>query len=87
MSATDGPFAETKELIGGYLLIEAKDRAEAVRVAARIPGARIGLDQIKEGDQVRASFDASGNQASKIEVTSKQKAGDKSEMKTQSKDK
>src|SRR5438445_296305 len=50
-------------------------------------GSRIGLDQIKEGDQVRASFDASGNQASKIEVTSKQKAGDKSEMKTQSKDK
>ena len=36
---------------------------------------------------MRASFDASGNQASKIEVTSKQKAGDKSEMKTQSKDK
>ena len=49
-------------------------------------GKQAGLDQIKEGDQVRASFDASGNQASKLEVSSKQK-GDKSEMKTQSKDK
>ena len=50
-------------------------------------GSQAGLDQIKEGDQVRASLDASGKQASKIEVSSKQKAGDKSEMKTQSKDK
>jgi Cu/Ag efflux protein CusF len=53
-------------------------------------GAQAGLDQIKEGDQVRASFDASGNQASKIEVNSKK--ADKSDMKTsdsktQSKDK
>jgi Cu/Ag efflux protein CusF len=37
-------------------------------------GTQAGLDQIKEGDQVRASFEASGNQASRIEVTSKDKA-------------
>jgi Cu/Ag efflux protein CusF len=43
-------------------------------------GTQAGLDQIKEGDQVRASFDASGTQASKIEVNSKQKA-DKSDTK------
>ena len=49
-------------------------------------GTQAGLDQIKEGDQVRASFDASGSQASKIEVSSKQKA-DKSDTKTQPKDK
>jgi hypothetical protein len=41
-------------------------------------GSQAGLDQIKEGDQVRASFDATGAQASKIEVSSKSKAGDTS---------
>jgi len=46
-STSDGPFAETKELIGGYFLIEAKDRAEAVRIAARIPGARIGAVEVR----------------------------------------
>src|SRR5215211_2696323 len=38
---TDGPFAETREQIGGYFLIEARDLDEAVGIAARIPGARI----------------------------------------------
>src|SRR6186713_535333 len=37
---TDGPFAETKEQLGGYYLIEAPDLDEAVKIAARIPGAR-----------------------------------------------
>lgn len=44
-------------------------------------GSQASLDQIKEGDQVRASFDASGSQASKIEVSSKAKADSKSESK------
>jgi hypothetical protein len=39
---TDGPFAETREQLGGYYLIEAKDLDEAVKIAARIPDARIG---------------------------------------------
>ena len=39
---TDGPFAETREQLGGYYLIEAKDLAEATKIAARIPDARIG---------------------------------------------
>src|SRR5687767_11176315 len=39
---TDGPFAETREQIGGYFLITAKGLDEAIAVAARIPGARIG---------------------------------------------
>jgi DNA-binding XRE family transcriptional regulator len=47
VSALDGPFAETKELIGGYFIIEASDRAEAVRVASRIPGARIGCVEVR----------------------------------------
>ncbi len=39
---TDGPFAETREALGGYYLIEAKDLDEATRLAAKIPDARIG---------------------------------------------
>lgn len=39
--ATDGPFAETREQLGGYYLIEAKDLDEAVKIAARIPDAKI----------------------------------------------
>ena len=37
LSTTDGPFAETKEQLGGYYLIEAKDLNEAIQVASRIP--------------------------------------------------
>ena len=47
VSATDGPYAETKEQLGGYFLIEARDRDEAVRVAARIPGAWIGCVEVR----------------------------------------
>lgn len=44
---TDGPFAETKEQLGGYYLIEAKDLDEATKIAARIPGARIGSIEVR----------------------------------------
>jgi hypothetical protein len=44
---TDGPFAETKEQIGGFFLIEAKDLAEAVQVAAQWPSARIGSIEVR----------------------------------------
>jgi hypothetical protein len=47
VSATDGPYAETKEQLGGYFLIEARDRSEAVQVAARIPGAWIGCVEVR----------------------------------------
>lgn len=47
VSTVDGPFAETKEVIGGYILVQARDRAEALRVAARIPGARIGSVEVR----------------------------------------
>ena len=47
VTATDGPFAETKEQLGGYYLIEAADRAEAVQIAARIPGAWIGSVELR----------------------------------------
>jgi hypothetical protein len=47
ISATDGPFAETKEQLGGYYVIEARDREEAIQVAARIPGAWIGCVEVR----------------------------------------
>src|SRR2546421_7778125 len=47
LSTTDGPFAETKEQLGGYFLIEAKDLNDAIQVAARIPGARHGSVEVR----------------------------------------
>ena len=44
---TDGPFAETKEQLGGYYLVEAKDAAEATSLAARIPAARYGSVEVR----------------------------------------
>ena len=44
---TDGPFAETREQLGGYFLIDAKDLDEAISIAARIPGARLGTVEIR----------------------------------------
>jgi hypothetical protein len=44
---TDGPFAETREQLGGYYLVEAKDLDEATKLAARIPGARVGSIEIR----------------------------------------
>ena len=44
---TDGPFAETREQLGGYFLIDVKDHDEAIGVAARIPGARLGTVEIR----------------------------------------
>ena len=46
-SVTDGPWVETKEQLGGYYLIEARDLDEAIRVAARIPGAAIGCVEVR----------------------------------------
>jgi hypothetical protein len=43
----DGPFAETREQIGGYFLIDAKDLNEAIDIAGRIPGARIGTVEVR----------------------------------------
>jgi len=44
---TDGPFAETREQLGGYYLIDAKDLDEALGIAARIPGARVGSIEVR----------------------------------------
>ncbi len=47
ISSTDGPFAETKEQLGGYYLINAKDLNEAIQVAAKIPSARYGSVEVR----------------------------------------
>ena len=44
---TDGPFAETREQLGGYYLVEAKDLDEAIKLAARIPGAKTGSVEVR----------------------------------------
>ena len=47
MSTTDGPFAETKEQLGGYYLIEARDLNDALQVASKIPSARLGSVEVR----------------------------------------
>jgi hypothetical protein len=49
---TDGPFAEAKEMVGGFFLIEARDRDEAVRVASRWPSARLGSIEVRPVEEV-----------------------------------
>ncbi|MFL5430007.1 MAG: YciI family protein [Myxococcales bacterium] len=44
---TDGPFAETKEQLGGYYLVEARDLDAAIAIAAKIPGARYGSVEVR----------------------------------------
>jgi hypothetical protein len=47
VSTTDGPFAETKEQLGGFFLIEARDIDEACAIAAKFPPARIGIIEVR----------------------------------------
>ena len=47
VTVTDGPYVETKEQLGGYFVIEARDLNEAIQVASRIPGARIGCVELR----------------------------------------
>jgi hypothetical protein len=47
MSTTDGPFAETREQLGGYYLIDARDLNEAIQLASRIPSARQGSIEVR----------------------------------------
>lgn len=47
VSITDGPFAETKEALAGFYLIEARDLNEAIQIASRIPPARVGSIEVR----------------------------------------
>ena len=47
VSVTDGPFAETNEQLGGFILIEAKDLNEAIQVASKMPSIRLGAIEVR----------------------------------------
>jgi hypothetical protein len=47
VGTTDGPFAETKEQLGGFYMIEARDLNDAIQVAAKIPSAKIGSVEVR----------------------------------------
>ena len=47
VSSTDGPFAETKEQLGGYYLINARDLNDAIQVASKIPSAKLGSIEVR----------------------------------------
>ena len=55
VTTTDGPFAETKEQLGGFFLIEAKDMDEACAVASRFPPARLGTIEVRPVQELRHS--------------------------------
>jgi len=55
VSTTDGPFVETKEQLGGFFLVEAKDIDEACAVAARFPPARLGTIEVRPVQELEHS--------------------------------
>ena len=57
---TDGPYVETKEQLGGYYLIEARDLNEAIQVASRIPGAKIGCVEVRPVAEDKRTLEALG---------------------------
>ena len=58
LSVTDGPFAETKEQLAGFYMIEARDLNEAIQIAAKIPPARIGCVEVRPVRPIREAVAA-----------------------------
>ena len=54
---TDGPFAETKEQLGGFIVIEASDLDEALRLASKIPPARLGCIEVRPIQELEPARD------------------------------
>ena len=67
LSSTDGPFAETKEVLGGFTLINAKDFDEALQLAAKFPAARTGSMEVRPvlepGEEAADPLDQTGQMA------------------------
>jgi hypothetical protein len=57
VKVTDGPFAEAREQVGGFILIEARDRDEAIEVASRIPAIELGGIEVRPVKELVASVD------------------------------
>jgi hypothetical protein len=66
---TDGPFAETREQLGGYFLIDAKDLDEAIDIAERIPGARYGTVEVRPVMEVADLAEVNLRAASRASLT------------------
>lgn len=60
MTATDGPFTETKEHLGGFIVIEARDLNEAIRLASKIPPARLGCIEVRPVQELEPRRDGGG---------------------------
>jgi hypothetical protein len=58
LSVTDGPFAETKEQLAGFYMIEARDLNEAIQIAAKIPPARVGCVEVRPIRTIRETVAA-----------------------------
>ena len=58
VSITDGPFAETKEQLAGFYMIEAKDLNEAIKIASKIPPARVGSIEVRPIRPIRENVAA-----------------------------
>ena len=68
LSVTDGPFAETKEQLAGFYMIDARDLNEAIQIASRIPPARVGCVEIRPIRPIRETVAAA--EAQRRESTS-----------------
>jgi hypothetical protein len=64
VSVTDGPFAETKEFLAGFYLVEARDLNEAIQLAARIPPAQVGSIEVRPVRPIRETVRAEKKVAS-----------------------
>jgi len=61
VSVIDGPFAETKEQLGGFTIIDARDLNEALQLASRLPAARLGSVEVRPALEAGADFTTSPN--------------------------
>ena len=62
LSVTDGPFAETKEQLAGFYMIEARDLNEAIQIASKIPPARVGSIEVRPVRPIRETVAARAGQ-------------------------
>src|SRR6187455_3213475 len=66
LSITDGPFAETKEQLAGFYMIEARDLNEAIQVASKIPPARVGCVEVRPIRPIRETVAAKARETNRI---------------------
>jgi hypothetical protein len=70
MSMTDGPFAETKEQLAGFYMIEARDLNEAIQIASKIPPARVGSIEVRPVRPIRETVALAAGRGQSTPVTS-----------------